>query len=360
MTTNPFPERRTRSQIRLSDDIFKHTEHSPMKYARSVARENPESQSLTGKVNEDKDEFLPTLPRPSGSKRSVSPLPNDEYDTGVGGDIHERSSKRMKLQNQEIQNPVNGCMTKLDHSRTNSEPNVGSNRKAQCRQAGTATASNKPNSMSSISEIDTLAGEPDKARARSLPLFPSSSSLPSLSSFPILDLRNPPMSPIHSHSPSRAIDRFPRLKVHPITPKLLQPQRPSHDKSGVSIDMNNKSETRLVIESVTKTENVYEPATPKMLPAELPKVSIDPPESPTVAVPLYVPVSYPATPAPSALSFLPPMSPLTPLPETPSLSREGGSGTIMKESRNFDAKEVSVIRSFEPTSRLKFIAGTRC
>jgi len=331
-----------------------------MKYARSVARENPESQSLTGKVNEDKDDFLPTLPRPSRSKRSVSPLPDDEHDTGVGGEMHERGSKRMKLQEQEHQNPVNVCMTKLDHLRTNSEPNVGSNRKARCRRAGTATASNKPSSISSISEIDTLAREPDKARARSVPLFPSSSSLPSLSSFPILDLRNPPMSPIYSHSPSRAIDRFPRLKVHPITPVSEQPLEASHGESGVPINMNNRSEAQLVIESVTKTESVYEPATPKMLPVELTKVSIHPPESPTLAVPLHVPVSYPATPAPSALSFLPPMSPLTPLPETPSLPREGGTWTITKGSQNFDEKEVSVIRSFETTSKLKFIAGTRC
>lgn len=333
-----------------------------MKYARNVARENPKSQILTEKVNKDKDESLPTLPRPSGSKRSVSPLPNDEHGTGVGGDIHGRSSKRMKLQRQEIQSPVNVCMTKLDHSRTNSESNIGSNRKAQCRRAGTATASNKPKSISSISEIDTLAGDPDKARAWSVPLFPSSSSLPSSSSFPILDLRNPPMSPIHSHSPSRAINRLPRLKVHPITPKLLvseEPSEASYDETGVSADKNNKSEARLVIESFTKTENVYELATPKILPTELPKVSIHPPESPTLAVPLHVPVSYPATPAPNVLSFLPPMSPLTPLPETPLLPREGGNGTITKEGWSFDVREVSVIRSFEPTSKLKFISGIR-
>jgi len=168
------------------------------------------------------------------------------------------------------------------------------------------------------------------------------------------------MSPIYSHSPSRAIDRFPRLKVHPITPVSEQPLKASHGESGVPINMNNRSEARLIIESVTKTENVYELATPKMLPAELTKVSIHSPESPTLAVPLHVPVSYPVTPAPSALSFLPPMSPLTPLPETPSLSREGGTWPITKGSQNFDEKKVSVIRSFEPTSKLKFIAGTRC
>ena len=335
MTANPFPKRRTRSQIKLSDDIFKYIEHSPMKYARNVVRENTEFQSRTGQINNDKDEFLPSPPKPSGSKRSVSPIPDDGYSTEVGEYIHGRGLKRKKLQEQEINNPVNACLSKfkLDHSRTNSEPNVGSSHKAQHQHAGAATVSNEPNSMSSIPEIDTLAGVPGKARAQSVPLFPSSLSL---SSFPSLDLRNPPTSPICSRSPSRAIDRFHGLKVHPSPPKLLSSKQlsaaeASHNESRVPVDKR------------------------MILPVELPEVSIHPPESPAPAVPPHISSSYPATPAPSALSFLTSMSPLTPLPETPlppNVDDERGDRYTTKEGHSVSTERVSAVHSRETTCSL--------
>jgi hypothetical protein len=294
-----------------------------MKNARNAIRQHSEPPNHIEAVNDSEDELLLSpnkLTKPSGSKRSVSPPVSDEYSIGTGDVGHGRELKRMKWDLEEERgrkDPVKARLTKPGHARTNSEPSAGPSRKAPRKRADIALASNKPNSTSDIKPPPTN-GTPtelsEKERARSVPLF-SSSSLPSL---PSLDLRNPPASPIRARSPSRSVDKSHGLKVHPSPLKAsLSEQPPTEDaplgESKVStMDVDQEPSVPPVLDSDAVMDHAHELANP------LPELSIQPPKSPAPVSPQNAPSSKPpATPIPSGLSLSASMSPLTPLPETP-------------------------------------------
>lgn len=329
-----------------------------MKNARNATRKNSESPSPMEQVDDSEDELLlspPKQPKPSGSKRSVSPPPKDEYSSGATEDTHGRELKRMKwdLEGKETKNPIMTRLVKPGHARTNSEPNIGSSRKASRKRAGTASASNKPHSMSNIKPTPVAEGPtglPGKTRAQSVPLFPSSSSLPSL---PSLDLRNPPISPIRPRSPSRPTDKSHGLKVHPSPSKpSLSEHLPTTetppDEPKARMDVVYEPTGHLVLEADTVMEHVDDHAKPtselSTFPSEehnlLPGISVQPPESPAPTVPLVTPLHHPVTPVPSGLSLFASMSPLTPLPETPLPPRDND-----REEERYTVKEGW---SFEP------------
>ncbi|KAJ3574542.1 hypothetical protein NP233_g1701 [Leucocoprinus birnbaumii] len=333
MTTKPFPERRTRSQIKLSDDILKVPEHSPMKNARNATRKN--SESPMEEVQDSEDELLlspPKQPKPSGSKRSVSPPPKDEYSSGSKEDIHGRELKRMRreIEEEEIKNPAKARLTKPGHARTASEPNVGSSRLANRKRSGTTSLGNKPKSTSHVEPTpaaEAPTGVLGKARARSVPLFHSSS----LSSLPSLDLRNPPLSPIRARSPSRSPDKTHGLRVYPSPSKPAvseghPPTEALSNEPSVPMEMDHDPISQPIVEADTVMEQAGEAA--EAIPEvsispsghhdhePLPEVAVQPPESPAPVL-LNPPSHPPVTPMPSGLSVSSFMSPLTPLPETP-------------------------------------------
>lgn len=346
MTSKLFPERRTRSQIKLSDDILKVPEHSPMKNARNTVRKNSDSPSVMDSVDDSEDELLLSpnkQPKIQRSKRSVSP-PKDEYDAGALEERSGRELKRMKwdLGEGDVKNPVKARLAKAGHARTNSEPDVGPSRKASRKRAGTASSSNKPNSTSNIPVPPVMrspTGVPKKTRAQSVPLFPSFSSLPQL------DLRNPPLSPIRARSPSRSPDKYHGLKVHLSPPKPSSSELPPLQVEALP----DEPKAPMEVDEEPPTANldaVMESIRDSVVPVS--EVSAQPPKSPTPAVPPSVPSTEPpVTPAPGDPSLFISLSPLTPLPETPLPPKTTAVGNEdrynAEEGWRFNPEKVGVI-----------------
>lgn len=347
MTTNPSQERRTRSQIRLSDDILKLPEHSPMKNARNAIRTQSEPLGDMDTVDDSEDELLLSPNKslkPSRSKRSVSPPPENEYSPGASGGRSGRELKRMKwdLGEGEVKNLAKARLAKAGHARTNSLPNAGPNRKMSHKRAGVVTSGNKPNSTSNVPQspiIQSPTGVPGKTRAQSVPLFPSFSSMPSL------DLRNPPLSPIRARSPSRPPDKYHGLRVHPSPSKQLTSEPPQveafDDEPKVSMEVIEEP-----MQPIADPDTTMESATDTIAP--VPDVSTQPSESPTSSATSNVPsVEPPVTPVPSGLSLYASMSPLTPLPETPlplKVVAEDEDRYSTKDGWGFNLEKVSAVR----------------
>ncbi|KAF9075643.1 hypothetical protein BDP27DRAFT_1043077 [Rhodocollybia butyracea] len=147
-----FPTGRTRSQLTLPEGLIELT-RSPLKDARLASR-NRSKMTMEG----------------LGDKRSPSPMDQPQL-------------KRFK----------SATESTATHSRHYSDSNILHHRSAP---------TSKPKSSSSSSNRQQSPALPQKARARSVPAFPSSQE------FPLIDIRDIPSSPIR---------RVPKLRIKPIS-----------------------------------------------------------------------------------------------------------------------------------------------
>lgn len=206
-----FPEKRTRSQITLPDDILQVSQRSPLKDARSALRNytTPTDTRIPTKGLSDDatDDELLLSPRkdasstrvPHRSKRSASPPP--ENGQSPRSSLDERDSKRIKRDTSperiNMENTDNIPLHRiLTHVRNHSEPNYTNHSSRKLFK----TASNKPAS-SDTHPCPSTPGPSGKERAQSVPLFSASYPIPHI------DLKNPPPSPhrirARSRSPSK-------------------------------------------------------------------------------------------------------------------------------------------------------------
>ncbi|KAG6861163.1 hypothetical protein C0995_003172 [Termitomyces sp. Mi166 len=323
MTSAVFPEKRTRSQLTLPDDLlFQLSRGSPLKDARTAIRHNnSRTETATSNheeiVEETDDELLlsPGKPIPTTrtTKRSVSPPPGDEYDFRPKSPSEGRELKRTKLDNELV--ALNGqplvkfthvLPSRPTHTRSLSQP-ASSKRPIRARSGIVGDSSADPPSQSVPGETESTG----KGRARSVPLFPS--SLPS--GIVYIDLRNPPASPRRSKSRSPSKERELRIVSGPAMVAKLDTIQDEVD-SAMNIEQDsislpqpmpydNKNPAKEST-SGTTLEELLPPPTPskkRLAPLVLPAI-VEPPVTPMRD--------------PSSLSPLTPipLSPLTPIPET--------------------------------------------
>ncbi|KAF4598126.1 hypothetical protein EYR38_006522 [Pleurotus pulmonarius] len=258
--SNPFGEKRTRSQLVLPDLDFS-LQQSPMKNAKTMAKnsQQPSTSDLklpeeldmdTPKANtrqmggsdmdmtrEDSDDELLLSPGKtsnsrdlphngnSGVKRPPSPTHHDSYTGRPSGSVPPspsvRHSKRARRGLEVLEVLGETLNTKMQDGertvRASSEPRVlAVTRKKRKRSA--TPSSTKPESLASSSSRPAFEYEP-KSRASSVPLFPTTFN-PILPDVPHYDLRNLPPSPRRPRSRSPSKEREPKLRIfsNPILP----------------------------------------------------------------------------------------------------------------------------------------------
>ncbi len=323
-----------------------------MKTARNTVRKSSEPPSDMNSLVESEDELLLSPNKPINlqrSKRSVSPPREDGYNSRKPEEDNGREFKRMKwdLDEEGVKNPTSVLLTKAGHARTNSEPSAGPSREAPRKRAGTASSNNKPKSMSHVPTppvIQSPTGVLGKTRARSVPLFPS------LSSIPHLDFRNPPLSPIRARSPCPS-DKYHGLRVYPSPARpSASEQRPLQeeifpDDPKALMEVDEDCSAPPVIDTDTAMEGSGNGMVPTL------ELSIQHPKSPTLSVPATSSVDHPiglATPMPSEPTLVISMSPLTPLPPTPlptkSVAGEDGGRYDIGDGWGFDLQKVSAVK----------------
>ncbi|KAF7428159.1 hypothetical protein PC9H_007380 [Pleurotus ostreatus] len=258
--SNPFGEKRTRSQLVLPDLDFS-LQQSPMKNAKTMAKnsQQPSTSDLklqeeldmdTPKANarqvggrdmivagEDSDDELLLSPGKtsnsrvlphngnSGVKRPSSPTHHDSYTGRPSGSVPPspsvRHSKRARRGLEVLEVLGETLNTKLQDgertARASSEPRIiAATRKKRKRSATPSSTSKKP--ASSASSRPVFEYEP-KSRASSVPLFPTTFN-PILPDIPHYDLHNLPPSPRRPRSRSPSKEREPKLRIfsNPILP----------------------------------------------------------------------------------------------------------------------------------------------
>jgi hypothetical protein len=171
-----FPEKRTRSQLALPDDILKIPQGSPMKDAKK-AKTAP--RGTNGSLDETEDELLLSPRKREGrSKRSATPEPQDEYSAVLGSPSCGRELKRVKRDTLEEGNVNDDKMSRYSqqlidssHPYNTSETNLlavkGKSRKRP------ATMSKKPTSTVSASPPPSVYSPlvSSKGRAQSVPYY---------------------------------------------------------------------------------------------------------------------------------------------------------------------------------------------
>lgn len=260
--SNPFGEKRTRSQLVLPDLDFS-LQQSPMKNAKTMAKnsQQPSTSDLklpeeldmdTPKANsrqmggsdmdmarEDSDDELLLSPgktsnsrdlphnNNSGVKRPPSPTHHDSYTGRPSGSVPPspsvRHSKRARRGLEVLEVLGETLNTKIQDGgrivRASSEPRfLTATRKKRKRSATPLSTSKKPASSASSSSRPAFEYEP-KSRASSVPLFPTTFN-PILPDVPHYDLRNLPPSPRRPRSRSPSKEREPKLRIfsNPILP----------------------------------------------------------------------------------------------------------------------------------------------
>ncbi|KAG6900710.1 hypothetical protein C0993_003736 [Termitomyces sp. T159_Od127] len=214
MASAVFPEKRTRSQLALPDDLLLQlSQGSPLKDARTALRHfntaiEPDTKDRAETVQETDDESLlsPGKPVPAlrTAKRSVSPSPGDEY---VVRRQDGRELKRTKLNDGEPLASDSQSSGKIAHVLPSRPAHTRSQSQPTYSKSSIRVHSDTTNS--SNVEIKNICDETDltgKGRARSVPLFPSS-----FSGIVHIDLRNPPPSPRRQKSRSPSKERELRI-----------------------------------------------------------------------------------------------------------------------------------------------------
>ncbi|KAG6824509.1 hypothetical protein H0H92_006640, partial [Tricholoma furcatifolium] len=305
MASSVFPEKRTRSQLTIPDDLLLHlSQGSPLKDARRHKNNRKESTlRVDGEVVDDsEDELLLSPPKPGNNatrmtKRSVSPPPQDEYALKPKSPREWRELKRPKLDFGE-ETALNGhplIMTshvppyRPGHSRSYSQPASGI--KSTRVRSGTVSTSSNADASSTTERDETSAK--GKGRAQSVPLFVPPG-------IPRIDLRNPPPSP-RKHK-SRSPSKEPELRIV-LAPTLVAKLATIPDEA-MNVDEDSSSTVQPNVTSELSSIDI------------MTKEPILPPPTKEKSSPLLLPliVEPPATPICEPTS---PMSPLTPLPETP-------------------------------------------
>jgi hypothetical protein len=306
-----FPERRTRSQLVLLDDI---QQRSPMKHATIMTQTNMPSTSMPSSDGTDELLLSPRKPdskgrKAGGSKRSVSPESEDEYLHASGSLSDGRELKRVKRGDEmAVDNGLSRHrMQRLTarHARDNSEYTLAAR---QFTRKRSATTSKKPSSTVSASpqpSVYSPTASPTKARAQSVPLFPLTNDMPRI------DFKNLPPTPSRSRSPRSPVRQ--KLRI-------------------ASGSFPNSSSLPTIHDE--PLEGVVIPESPSSVPEEneLPCI-LEPPEAKSVFEQIGRPLmastclrtvgfpDAPATPMTQSLNKLIPMSPLTPIFETPCFPR---------------------------------------
>ncbi|KAF9456944.1 hypothetical protein BDZ94DRAFT_1203581 [Collybia nuda] len=200
------PEKRTRSQLTLPDDILQQlSQRSPLKDARTALRNNtynilePTPHISTGNTEGTDDELLLTSRTPNvhfSTKRSASPL-RDEYSSRSESLSEGRELKRLRRgldDESSIAPKTTPYITPFNHIRSHSQPNIQLGKKGgRCPTAD--PPSSKPVSSSDTRSPTSFVSR-SKGRAQSVPLFTIAPAVPHL------DLRNPPPSPTRARSRS--------------------------------------------------------------------------------------------------------------------------------------------------------------
>lgn len=317
-----FPERRTRSQLVLPDDILQVPQRSPMKHARTVIRAQAnvdDGISTAVTYSEGPENELLLSPRTEthqgrksgGSKRSVSPEPEDEYLRASGSSSDGRELKRVKRdvleKNGDGKAIDNGLsrhvMQRLaaGHACNNSESNTLDAK--QFMRKRSSTVSKKPNSTASAGiplSVCSPTVSLKKGRSQSVPLFPLTNDIPRI------DFKNLPPTPNRSRSPSRSPTRQ-KLRIIPSSFPKSSSLPTIHDElpDGMAIPESPCSvpeERELRILELLEAKSSFEE-------------NIKPPMTSTSLQ--TTEILAPATPMTQSLNKLIPMSPLTPIFETP-------------------------------------------
>lgn len=370
MAESIFPEKRTRSQITLPDNILQVADASPMKLARTALKNqrlDTRSSSRTPvSDSEEEDELLlspnkkPNLRRKeSRSKRSASPPPQDEYNIASHSPLDGRELKRAKRDSSHVAEssdtfvapPQNPKILQLQsttprHNRTSSEPNVPTVRRSNRKRS--ATTSKPPPSTASASPPRTLATPPQspgKGRAQSVPLFTTGSELPRV------DFRNLPPSPkrarSRSRSPSKERESLRIISGPSIPPLRLPTIEDNENTANMDIDEASSVSEEIELPYVDPATMQVEPPHSITLPAE---AAPETPRASSVIPPLPQPITtIPFTPVTQSLNKFIPLSPLTPLPETPWVGKvnaasltEGMEGRIGWGLRDKTQEQVQV------------------
>ena len=328
MTSAILPERRTRSQLTLPDNILQIPLRSPLKDARTAMRNHTIAGDAMS-ADDSEDELLlsprkkePQMRVASSSKRSASPPPHDEY-TGTTPP-ETRALKRVKRDSPvgETQSDIENVKTDIrlhkrlgqTHSRTHSDPNIQPGRRSAGKRSATP---GKPFSTVSASPPPSLfspvATSPRKERAKSVPLFPSTNDIPHI------DFRNPPPSPKRNRSTSRSPSkgRTPKLRITSKTFAVSQTLPTIRDELTSKMDIDDDASS--VLEEAEMPQ-ISVSLNPPAAEAEVGEPISARPTLTTSTSQTMLPI-IPATPATQSLNRLIPMSPLTPLPPTPLQAR---------------------------------------
>jgi hypothetical protein len=276
MASSIFSQKRTRSQLTLPDELIHQLgSGSPLKHARAAFINSfaPEP------VRDDADDELRLSPRktpPTGfnpAKRSASPMPVHEASSSPRSSSSERGSKRLK---RDVDHTTTA--TKSAHARSMSHPEIAIDIRSSC------------------------AAQPvESARAQSVPVFPSSSSL----IMPRIDFRNPPPSPRRARLRSPSKEPELRILSGPSVPRL--DAIPDETNSIRVVDtVNDDSHPRSPLPTFSSSEDDQVVRPDK----ESAATAVEQPPIPII----FEPPSTPTTQQPKSLFS---MSPLTPIPETP-------------------------------------------
>jgi hypothetical protein len=300
MAQQLFPERRTRSQLNLPDDLlFRLPQRSPLKNARSVHAQNSD-------MEQPEQNLMHSMPVPaeeSRQKRSAEDSPTRHSEPPP-----ERQVKRAKTTLGSASRKRAGPSSRRTHARTASDPNTGrarsSTRKRSTPPAEPAPVADARGSVESESR-------PVNTRAQSVPLFPTSYSSP------FIDLKNPPPSPrrVHSHSPEKE-ERKLEIIFEPVAVEENGEKMDVEEDTGSTIQEAPQSEGR----TSTAPQTIETHAT----------ITTDSSNSSSAFSEKHKAFT-PSTPAPSRLGLLVGLSPLTPLFGTPHLLKSKNTGDPQQE-----------------------------
>ncbi|TFK44858.1 hypothetical protein BDQ12DRAFT_39073 [Crucibulum laeve] len=378
-----FPEKRTRSQVTLPDEILRVADRSPFKDARIALRNYAaasDQPSTSSTAADDTDDELLLSPRKDPerkprSKRSASPPSIDEYSARAGTPPEGRELKRVKRDvyftatGESIIDRTNAATNHATpaHTRNNSEPIVRLHKHSTRKRAN--TSSKKPSSSSSNSPptVYSPAVPPGKGRAQSVPLFPSTYLIPHI------DLNNPPPSPHRSRSRSPSKEREPKLRITSGPIRAMEVLASISDETVAEMDVDTVELAAVVEKSISSPAGSVSEAhdlsssvqpmdddTPVERPPSSSTVSEDdaPLESPAISHP-----EPPSTPVVESRAVINLSSPLTPLPETPHPSKAltsdaatryietSGWGTDLKSEKEAETSSEPV--QHEPVSTLR-------
>lgn len=311
MAQTIFGERRTRSQLTLPDELLLHLpQRSPLKDARLARRlliqEASSSPPNTSEAHEQQS--MSSSPPPQGvmdesrsrPKRSMSPAPDASTLERHSEPPPERETKRAKKESDagESHEPTHRRKN-TRHTRLASDPSVIRIRRS--------TRKRPAEQMKPISSTDsTILSSSDwpkmNQRAQSVPLFPSSSSLP------FIDFKNPPPSPRRARSRSPGKEE-PKLKID------IPPTKLNNAMEEVMEEMEVEEDEP--IRAMQETRPAGQPAT---IPQHYAQSGPAKPTQPVIAKLTTLQINtneqVPNTPTCSR-PLSSPISPLTPLSETP-------------------------------------------